>query len=219
MHNLFENSLDPFLILDKRGLIFDVNTSAEKITGISRNKLIGSILSNYFTEPEKFEEILKRVTSGGMAHNIPLSVRLAGTGLNSEVLVNVTLYEDSKAKEQSFFVAMRDITEREKVDYQFRLLVQNAPIDILIIDREFKMTFINRVAPGFDIDKIIGLSVFAFIAPEYHEMVRAIYQKVLDTGKSELYELAGQTNADGTIGWYRTSVGPLMKNGKLNHLF
>jgi len=41
------------VIIGRDGRITDVNCSTEKITGLSREKLIGTDFARYFTDPEK----------------------------------------------------------------------------------------------------------------------------------------------------------------------
>ena len=49
--NLIEASLDPLVTINSAGKITDVNVSTEQITGITRNKLIGTDFADYFTKP------------------------------------------------------------------------------------------------------------------------------------------------------------------------
>jgi PAS domain-containing protein len=51
--SLIEASLDPLVTIGYDGKITDVNTSTEFVTGYSRDELIGTDFTNYFTEPEK----------------------------------------------------------------------------------------------------------------------------------------------------------------------
>ena len=51
--SLIEASLDPLVTIGPDGKIMDVNGATEEVTGYSRNDLIGTDFSDYFTEPEK----------------------------------------------------------------------------------------------------------------------------------------------------------------------
>src|SRR5205823_7247179 len=51
--SLIEASLDPLVTISPEGKITDVNEATIAITGVSREKLIGTDFSNYFTEPEQ----------------------------------------------------------------------------------------------------------------------------------------------------------------------
>ena len=50
---LIETSMDPLVTISPNGKISDVNTATEKVTGCSREELIGTNFSDYFTEPDK----------------------------------------------------------------------------------------------------------------------------------------------------------------------
>ena len=49
--SLIEASLDPLVTISPEGKITDVNEATIKVTGVSREELIGADFSNYVTEP------------------------------------------------------------------------------------------------------------------------------------------------------------------------
>src|SRR5690242_2853410 len=51
--SLIEASLDPLVTISADGKITDVNEATVKVTGVTREKLIGTDFSDYFTEPEQ----------------------------------------------------------------------------------------------------------------------------------------------------------------------
>lgn len=60
-HSLIEASLDPLVTISPEGKITDINEASIKLTGVSRKKLIGTDLSDYFTQPKKASEGYKKV--------------------------------------------------------------------------------------------------------------------------------------------------------------
>src|SRR5258707_9992472 len=54
--SLIEASLDPLVTISPEGKITDVNEATIKVTGVDREKVIGTDFSDYFTEPEKARE-------------------------------------------------------------------------------------------------------------------------------------------------------------------
>ena len=58
--SLIEASVDPLLTISPEGKITDVNEAATRVTGIARDKLVGTDFSDYFTEPDR----RVKVTSG-----------------------------------------------------------------------------------------------------------------------------------------------------------
>ena len=51
--SLIEASLDPLVTISKEGMITDVNKATEDVTGCTREELVGSDFSDYFTNPEQ----------------------------------------------------------------------------------------------------------------------------------------------------------------------
>lgn len=114
---LLEASLDPLVTISPEGKITDVNRAAEQATGCSREELIGSDFSDYFTEPEKAEEGYKKVLAEGYVKDYPIAIK-SKSGEVIEVLYNASIYYDQAGKLQGVFAAARDITERKKAETQ-----------------------------------------------------------------------------------------------------
>src|SRR3990172_334652 len=73
--SLIEASLDPLVTISPEGKITDVNEGSVKVTGVSREKLIGADFSDYFTYPEKAREGYQQVFSKGSVTDYPLTIR------------------------------------------------------------------------------------------------------------------------------------------------
>jgi PAS domain S-box-containing protein len=115
--SLIEASLDPLVTINLKGKITDVNEATVKITGVSRENLIGTDFSRYFTEPRKAREGYERVFNEGSVTDYPLSIRHL-SGQTTDVFYNASIYKDDKGNVLGVFAAARDITERKKVEKQ-----------------------------------------------------------------------------------------------------
>ena len=113
--SLIEASLDPLVTISPEGKITDVNKATELVTGFSREHLIGSDFSDYFTEPQKAREGYREVISRGFVRNYPLTIRHT-SGRLTYVLYNAALYMNEAGKIQGVFAAARDITERKQAE-------------------------------------------------------------------------------------------------------
>src|SRR3989339_881517 len=71
---IIETSLDPLVTISAEGKITDVNEGSIKVTGVPREKLIGTDFSNYFTEPDKAREGYQRVFAKGFVTDYPLTI-------------------------------------------------------------------------------------------------------------------------------------------------
>src|SRR5690349_10981254 len=75
VRSLIESSLDPLVTISPEGKITDVNEATVKVTGMRREKLIGTDFSNYFTEPENARKGYEQVFSKGSVTDYPLTIR------------------------------------------------------------------------------------------------------------------------------------------------
>ena len=113
--SLIEASLDPLVTISAEGKITDVNEGLIKVTGMAREKLIGTDFSNYFTEPEKAREGYRQVFAKGFVTDYPLTIRRKD-GCLTDVLYNASVYKDGSGNVLGVFAAARDITERKKAE-------------------------------------------------------------------------------------------------------
>jgi PAS domain S-box-containing protein len=113
--SLLEASLDPLVTIDEEGRIADVNPSTEKITGYSREELIGTDFVHYFTETAKAKRVYQQAFTEGTVRDYPLSIRHRD-GHITPVLYNAAVYRDETGKVSGIFAAARDISERKKTE-------------------------------------------------------------------------------------------------------
>lgn len=99
-------------------------------------------------------------------------------------------------------------------DEDLRLLFASIPGSVLVVDPDGHILDINRVGSGTDRAQLIGMSVFGFVSPEQHHVIRAGLDQAIQTGKPSAYEIAGPA-AHGQQGWYMTDVAPLYRGGAL----
>ena len=113
--SLIEASLDPLVTISAQGKITDVNDAFAQATGVSREQLIGTDFSNYFTEPEQARIGYQKVFSEGLVRDYPLAIRHT-SGRIMDVLYNAAVYKDDRGTVLGVVAAARDITERKFLD-------------------------------------------------------------------------------------------------------
>ncbi len=114
--SLIESNIDPLITTDQRGIISDVNSQMEKLTGRTRDELIGAPFKNYFTEPERADEAIARALRESKVTNYELTA-LAIDGKQTVVSYNATTFHDRDRKLQGVFAAARDVTERKQFEH------------------------------------------------------------------------------------------------------
>ncbi len=73
--SLIEASLDPLVTISPDGTISDVNAATVQVTGRSREELIGTDFSTYFTEPEKGEGRVRGGVQDRLGPDYELEIR------------------------------------------------------------------------------------------------------------------------------------------------
>ena len=117
--SLIEASLDPLVTIGPDGKITDVNNSTEKFTGRTRNELIGTDFSDYFTEPKKAREGYQKVFKEGFVLDYPLEIKNKN-GHTTSVLYNASVFKNEFNEVTGVFAAARDITKMKKVENKLK---------------------------------------------------------------------------------------------------
>ncbi len=149
--SLIEASLDPLVTISPEGKITDVNEATVKVTGVPREKLIGTDFSNYFTEPGKAREGYQLVFSKGTVTDYPLTIR-HNNGKLTDVLYNASVYKDVAGNVLGVFAAARDITAQRKAEEQvaeqrsreLERLAELERFQRLTVGRELKMIELKK---------------------------------------------------------------------------
>lgn len=116
---LIETSLDPLVTIGPDGMITDVNRATEVITGYSRNEIVGSDFSNYFTNPREAKKGYKLVFEEGKVRDYPLEI-INKNGNITPVMYNAAVYKDEFNEVIGVFAAARDITEIKNAEKELR---------------------------------------------------------------------------------------------------
>ncbi len=122
--SLIEASLDPLVTIGPDGKITDVNGATELITGYSRNDLIGTDFSDYFTEPEKARKGYQQVFTNSEVRDYPLEIQHKDEHI-TPVLYNASVYRNENDEIIGVFAAARDITELKNAEEALKKAHEN----------------------------------------------------------------------------------------------
>jgi PAS domain S-box-containing protein len=156
--SLIEASLDPLVTISPEGKITDVNEATVKVTGIPRDRLIGTDFSDYFTEPEKARDGYRQVFSKGFVTDYPLTIRHKD-GRLTDVLYNASVYRDVQGNVLGVFAAARDVTAQRQAAEYARSLIEASLDPLVTISPEGKITDVNEATvkvTGIPRDRLIG---------------------------------------------------------------
>ena len=119
--SLLEASLDPLVTISPDGKITDVNEATEQVTGVPRERLIGTDFSGYFTQPDDADAGYRQAFDQGSVRNYPLAIRHT-SGAITDVLYSATVYRDESGEVAGVFAAARDVTVRKRAEAEIRRL-------------------------------------------------------------------------------------------------
>ncbi|MEN9581996.1 MAG: hypothetical protein RJA70_5005, partial [Pseudomonadota bacterium] len=118
--SLIESNIDALMTTNPSGIITDVNKQMERLTGCTRDELIGAPFKGFFTDPERAEEGIRRVLVEKTVADYELTAR-ARNGNQTVVSYNITTFHDRNRKLQGVFAAARDVTERKRFELELLL--------------------------------------------------------------------------------------------------
>jgi PAS domain S-box-containing protein len=156
--SLIEASLDPLFIIDPDGKISGVNRATEEVTGVTREWLIDTDFSNYFTEPHKAQAGYREVLKEGLVRNYPLSIHNP-SGKITDVSFNASVYRDELGIVRGIFAVARDVTETKKASLYARSLIEASQDPLVTISPEGKITDVNEATvkiTGVPRESLIG---------------------------------------------------------------
>ncbi|KUG21280.1 MAG: PAS domain S-box protein [Methanomicrobiaceae archaeon] len=218
--SLIEAGLDPLVIIDREGMITDVNAAAELVTGRRRDELIGTEFSGCFTDAARAEAAYREVFREGRIRDYELEI-LQRDGRTTPVLLNASVFRNEDGAIAGVFAAARDITERKQAEAalregeaRYRRLVENLNEGIWVIDPGGIITFVNsRMAEmlGYDASEVAGRSHLAWMEEDCIEAaLRGMERR--KQGISESRESA-LTRKDGTRIDVLISSAPIIDEG------
>ena len=108
---------------------------------------------------------------------------------------------------------MRTDEALKQSEQKFRAIVDNAPDEFVIIDREGTIIFVNHALPGDRLEDVVGTKIYDHMMPETIDFYRQLAERIFQTG--ETY----RTEAQLIVGRvYDCRCAPLEREGRVEHL-
>lgn len=187
--SLIEASLDPLVTISREGKITDVNRATEAVTGISRERLLGSDFCDYFTEPQQARAGYQQVFADGSVRDYPLAIRHA-SGRLTEVLYNASVFKDARGEVAGVFAAARDISQRKRAEAalqnseeRYRSLVVATAQVVWSTNPQGEVEDMPmwRTITGQSIEEVRGWGWLQAVHPEDRERTQAVWSDAVRT--------------------------------------
>ena len=196
LRGLIESSVDGLITVDPEGFITDVNEQMCRMSGYSRQELIGSVFRQYFTEPERADLGVKRTLAEGVVTNYDLVLK-SKLGRKATVSFNASIFRSADGKVEGIFASARDISEQARLQAQLaeqqaynRSLIEASADALFAISPEGVITDVNEEATrltSYSRKHLINSRFKDYFTEP--EQARAGVQQTFDEGRVIGYEL------------------------------
>lgn len=104
-------------------------------------------------------------------------------------------------------------TALAKSEAKWRSITESSPDNIMLVDPDGKILFINNTVPDLSVDQVIGTSVYDYVAVDQQAAMRRCYELVLQTGKPCQFNI-DYPSSKGIIN-FENRVGPVINDNKI----
>lgn len=223
LEEFLENAHDLIQWSDRDGRLVYVNRSWRRALGYNEYE-ISALRIRDLLQPESRDVwdaacvgVLEAPTASRTLH----AVFLAKDGSDIVVEGNLQGSSDGGAPVRAI---LRDVTERHMAEEAkretqmfLRSVLGAVPSLIITVNPEGRILFMNRTVEGFSKEETIGRTVFEYLEPEAHEVVREALRLAEAKRVSTSYEVRG-AGPLGTISTYFTRVAPIVRSGEVRAL-
>jgi len=214
---------DGLSVIDAQGVQIYVNDSLCEMLGFERAELLGRTPPYPYWPPEELTviEAAFRQTLRGQTASFELAFCRKDGARIVVSLVPAELRDDNGAV-VGFFATIKDVSEHKRLlrslaasEQRWRSIAEN-PFDfVIVIDADYRYTYVNHTAPGIAPESLIGRATpFDFVDAQYHAVMRSSFETTFTTGRATSYDV--YVPQLGT--WYSSIVGAIFEEGKVSSL-
>jgi diguanylate cyclase (GGDEF)-like protein/PAS domain S-box-containing protein len=177
------------VIIDRDGLIKDLNQAAELLLECPREKLLNEPFSKLFATPNKAQEVLDLSLSRGAARDVSVTLKsIAGRAINA--YCNVAVCTSGKEIE-SIVVALRS-QDTDPMMSQFAAIVESSTDGIISTTIDGVLTSWNKGAEeifGFLKDEMLGTHISKVFTADHEHHIVDLMHSVLGGYSVEPFEI------------------------------
>ncbi|MBT4045648.1 MAG: PAS domain S-box protein [Rhodospirillaceae bacterium] len=216
VNTVLSNMVDALITIDKHGLVSSFNQAAENIFGYSAAQVHGQNITMLMPDPDRtqHDRYLSDYVATGRSKILGKGPReVIGRHKNGgSLFLELSISEVVFGGRTLFIGALRDISERKRLQALFDRVAENSPNSILLKDLDGRVVLVNRLFEdwtGLSASDVVGKTPHEIYPSEYAERVIASDQRVVRTGKAETEEWS-TVFADGVTHHLMATSFPVM---------
>lgn len=210
------------------GSILQANEEACRLLGFSFDALSKRFASDFVLDtihedgspcPHSDYPVVRALATGKKPPPLTIGVRRPDGKLTWGIYSASPQLDATTGKLTGALVTFLDITPQKEAEAALRVsearlrsILNSAPDVIVMADLEGTILFINRAAPPYKPDQVIGTRIYDYIVPEDCENLRRIVDSVLRTGVVGELESRLRAPLEGRV--YSCQIGPVVSCGK-----
>jgi PAS domain S-box-containing protein len=217
---LFDNYGDPITVLGIDGRLLLINAVGARNFGGRPEDFVGKWYYELFPEQgSAYLERLREVALLGVAADFEDVVELPlGSRWFWSILQPI---RDESGNVYAVQVVSHDITERKRTEEalreseaKLRSVLESSPDIVYMVDGDFRITFINRVLPGYDPKEVLGSKVTNWMPPESQDIMKKSLEEVFLTGETQTLDMIGY-GEHRSMAWYWTRFAPVKERDQI----
>ena len=220
-HAFISESVYGYAELDLAGTVLVVNQRLTEILGYSADEMIGHQQTEFVVGgyQEQFGAGIEKAPTPQSARAGQVYTARTKSGDTKVLAINsVTMYEQGGTAR--LLLLFLDVTEHRKehealqeMESKLWSLFQHLPDLILLLDRNARIDFANRILPGANWQVLLGSDAFGYIVPEHRGRCIEAHRKVALTGQVQSVEAL-----DIYGNWWACRFAPLVEIGELHRV-
>ncbi|MFM9835961.1 MAG: PAS domain S-box protein [Methylophilaceae bacterium] len=205
------------LYMDTRGVVLDLNHEAERLSGYSKEFVIGKSYLDLFVPPgleDQAKHVLARLVAGEKMYGQDAQLKRADGSL-IDLSISRSLEIDSNGNPFILAIA-QDMTQQKAAELalkqseeRFRFVLQRVPAAILYMDKTTKVIDMNpeiESISGYSYDYAIGKTFYAlFSNKNIRKQHLTLFKRIISGEKLQGHELQ-MRRADGDVREYTISA-------------
>lgn len=221
LQTLIDTIPSPIFYKDVEGRYLGCNKAFEESIGFSRDELVGKTV--YDVAPrelaDKYYEMDSALFEKPGVQIYESSVKYQDGSIHDVVFNKATFSQGGNVA--GLVGVIVDITEHKRAELalqeseeKWKTISENSGDFIIITDPDGVLRYVNRTAPGLTKKQVIGRPVTDWLPSSYKPALKACFDRVVKTGKSDGFETE-YIMSDGTVRYFEARVGPMSRDGKV----